>query len=173
MKKPDIGLTAWQHASNHNRMIEFQQELSSPAKSEASDRKNSGDDNSEGVELTYFGSSAFRLTSPAGLTVMLDPWRNHPSRHWDWYFKDFPLTPVDIGVSTHAHFDHIGASSELSTKLGCPVHLHPDDFFLHQALPLQGQIFGENVPEAKPVDHKIHDEETFGLNLQSLSPIFI
>ena len=37
---------------------------------------------------------------------MIDPWRNHPSRKWDWYFGDFPLTAVDIGVSTHAHFDH-------------------------------------------------------------------
>lgn len=37
---------------------------------------------------------------------MIDPWRNHPSRAWDWYFHDFPMTPVDIGVSTHAHFDH-------------------------------------------------------------------
>jgi len=107
MKKPDIGLTAWQHSTNHNRMIEFQQEHSSPAdSSETSDHKKSPDNNSSGVELTYFGSSAFQLTSPAGLTVMLDPWRNHPSRHWDWYFKDFPLTPADIGVSTHAHFDH-------------------------------------------------------------------
>ncbi|MEK9828434.1 MAG: MBL fold metallo-hydrolase, partial [Rhodospirillales bacterium] len=45
-------------------------------------------------------------TTPQGLTVMVDPWRNHPSRTWDWYFKDMPLTSVDIGVSTHAHFDH-------------------------------------------------------------------
>ena len=37
---------------------------------------------------------------------MVDPWRNHPSRAWDWYFHDFPITAVDIGVSTHAHFDH-------------------------------------------------------------------
>ena len=37
---------------------------------------------------------------------MIDPWRNHPSRKWDWYFHDFPITEVDIGASTHAHFDH-------------------------------------------------------------------
>jgi L-ascorbate metabolism protein UlaG (beta-lactamase superfamily) len=37
---------------------------------------------------------------------MIDPWRNHPSRKWDWYFADMPETAVDIGVSTHAHFDH-------------------------------------------------------------------
>ena len=37
---------------------------------------------------------------------MLDPWRNLPTGKWDWYFHDFPMTAVDIGVSTHAHFDH-------------------------------------------------------------------
>jgi L-ascorbate metabolism protein UlaG (beta-lactamase superfamily) len=37
---------------------------------------------------------------------MVDPWRNFPTRKWDWYFHDFPITEVDIGVSTHAHFDH-------------------------------------------------------------------
>ena len=58
------------------------------------------------VEIAYFGGSAFRITSPAGISIMIDPWRNHPSRRWDWYFHDFPVTAVDIGVSTHAHFDH-------------------------------------------------------------------
>ena len=88
----DTGLTAWQMTSNHNRMMELQADRS-PAR--------------EGpVEIAYFGSSAFRITSPKGVSVIVDPWRNHPSRHWDWYFHDFPVTAVDIGASTHAHFDH-------------------------------------------------------------------
>ena len=57
------------------------------------------------VQIAYFGSSAFRVTSPEGISVMIDPWRNHPSRKWDWYFADMPETAVDIGVSTHAHLD--------------------------------------------------------------------
>lgn len=90
----DSGLTAWKRRTNHNRMIEFQaMDLPSP--------ETAGD-----VELAFFGSSAFRVTAPSGLSIMLDPWRNHPARKWDWYFHDFPLTEVDIGVSTHAHFDH-------------------------------------------------------------------
>lgn len=95
MKHPDTGLNSWQHASNHNRMIELQQksaELSPAASGE--------------VKLTFYGSSAFHIEAPSGLTLMIDPWRNHPSRKWDWYFADFPLTSVDIGLSTHAHFDH-------------------------------------------------------------------
>ena len=88
----DTGLNVWQMTSNHNRMIELQADTS-PAKDGP-------------VELAYFGSSAFRITSPKGVSVMIDPWRNHPSRNWDCYFHDFPITAVDIGASTHAHFDH-------------------------------------------------------------------
>jgi len=90
----NTGLTAWQRSSNHNRLIEKQGEQLHKGKSAGS------------VKLTYFGGSAFRITTPSGLTLMLDPWRNHPSRKWDWYFDDFPDTAVDIGISTHAHFDH-------------------------------------------------------------------
>ena len=58
------------------------------------------------VEIAYFGSSAFRITTPLGLTLMVDPWRNYPTASWDWYFRDFPRVKVDVGVSSHAHFDH-------------------------------------------------------------------
>lgn len=89
---PDAGPVAWRSTANHNRMMDLARD-SSPA-------------TTADVELAFFGSSAFRITSPKGLTVMIDPWRNHPMRTWDWYLRDMPMTPVDIGVSTHAHFDH-------------------------------------------------------------------
>ena len=88
----DEGLQSWQLCTNHNHMIDLQRGGENPS--------------SQGVALSYFGSSAFRVTSPRGLTVLIDPWRNLPTRRWDWYFYDFPKTRVDIGVSTHAHFDH-------------------------------------------------------------------
>ncbi len=86
------GLTAWTMSTNHNRMMDLQR---------TSFKGVNGP-----VKLEYYGSSAFKITSPSGITIMIDPWRNHPSRKWDWYFGDFPLTAIDIGVSTHAHFDH-------------------------------------------------------------------
>ena len=92
MTDVDTGLNVWQMASNNNRMIELQE--NAPIIKEGE------------VELAYFASSAFRITSPSGISVMIDPWRNLPTRKWDWYFHDFPITTVDIGVSTHAHFDH-------------------------------------------------------------------
>lgn len=92
MGNVDAGLSGWKMTSNHNRMMELQR--TSMKGGEGS------------VKIDYFGSSAFKITSPSGITLMIDPWRNHPSRKWDWYFDDFPLTEVDIGISSHAHFDH-------------------------------------------------------------------
>jgi len=41
------------------------------------------------------------------VTVLFDPWRNDPTGFWGkWFFTDFPEIPVDLVVSTHAHFDH-------------------------------------------------------------------
>jgi L-ascorbate metabolism protein UlaG (beta-lactamase superfamily) len=92
MTDADAGPVAWQSSSNHNRMMTLARDGAQAASST--------------VELAYFGSSAFRITTPKGLTLMIDPWRNHPRRRWDWYLRDFPLTAVDVGLSTHAHFDH-------------------------------------------------------------------
>jgi L-ascorbate metabolism protein UlaG (beta-lactamase superfamily) len=60
------------------------------------------------IELAYFGCSCFRVTTPAGLTAIIDPWRNPPWGNWDWFLYDFPAQQVDIAISTHAHFDHDG-----------------------------------------------------------------
>ena len=82
----DEGSWAWRQAENHNHMIELQDQ-SGPSR------------DSSCVELAYFGGSAFRIMSPAGLTIMIDPWRNPPWGTWDWYLYDFPRVKVDIGRS--------------------------------------------------------------------------
>ena len=89
------GLWAWRQRENHNHMIALQE--AGPVRGGAGE-----------IELAYFGGSAFRITTPAGLTLMIDPWRNPPWGNWDWYHYDFPSERVDIALSTHAHFDHDG-----------------------------------------------------------------
>ena len=65
-------------------------------------RKSTGE-----VTVTYYGSSAFKVTSPRGVEVFIDPWRNDPTGVWGiWYQMDLPITTADIAVITHAHFDH-------------------------------------------------------------------
>ena len=88
------GLTAWKSGKNNNRLIQIQQQ--------GGVRDDTGK-----VEIAYYSNSSFRVTSPKGITVLVDPWRNDPSGAWGlWYRLDFPAAEVDIGMSTHAHFDH-------------------------------------------------------------------
>lgn len=88
------GLTSWKSGKNHNRLIDIQ--------NNGGVRADTGK-----VEIAYYSNSSFRLTSPKGITVLVDPWRNDPSGAWGlWYRMDFPAAEVDIGMSTHAHFDH-------------------------------------------------------------------
>jgi L-ascorbate metabolism protein UlaG (beta-lactamase superfamily) len=71
-------------------------------------QRNGGDPTRSGdVKIEFYGHDAFKITSPAGLTVLTDPWRNDPTGHYPkWFRNEFPAVRVDIVLSTHAHFDH-------------------------------------------------------------------
>jgi L-ascorbate metabolism protein UlaG (beta-lactamase superfamily) len=59
------------------------------------------------VKIEFYGHDAFKITSPDGLTVLTDPWRNDATgRYPKWFRREFPAIRVDIVLSTHAHFDH-------------------------------------------------------------------
>ena len=82
------------HAWNDNSLIDIQGKGGDPARP--------GD-----VKIEFYGHDAFKITSPAGLTVLTDPWRNDPTSHYPkWFLSTFPALRVDIVLSTHAHFDH-------------------------------------------------------------------
>ena len=83
---------AWTQPSNNNHVLELQSASEFPQGA---------------VKIEYFGHCALRMTSPSGATIMFDPWRNDPSGAWGlWYPNEFPKLISDIGMSTHAHFDH-------------------------------------------------------------------
>ena len=91
-KEASAHSVSWEQAGNNNHVLDLQENA-----------KPSGGD----VTLDFFGHCAFKVTSPSGLTLMFDPWRNDPSGAWGlWYPKEFPKTVVDVGMSTHSHFDH-------------------------------------------------------------------
>ncbi|MCB1746500.1 MAG: MBL fold metallo-hydrolase [Gammaproteobacteria bacterium] len=59
------------------------------------------------VRVEFYGHMAFRITTPRGLGILIDPWRNDPSGAWGlWFPAEFPEIAVDLVLSTHAHFDH-------------------------------------------------------------------
>jgi L-ascorbate metabolism protein UlaG (beta-lactamase superfamily) len=79
---------------NNNSLITVQKDGGDPTRS--------GD-----VKIEFYGHDAFKITSPAGLTVLTDPWRNDPTGLYPkWFLNEFPALQVDIVLSTHAHFDH-------------------------------------------------------------------
>ncbi|HEX6011826.1 MAG TPA: MBL fold metallo-hydrolase [Geminicoccaceae bacterium] len=83
---------AWKQPGNNNHVLELQ---------------SAGDAASGEVGLEFWGHCAFRLTSPRGLTMLVDPWRNDPSGAWGlWFPKEFSMPVADIALSTHTHFDH-------------------------------------------------------------------
>ena len=84
---------AWLQNSNNNHIIELQKSNAASA--------------SDNVNIEFYGHAAFRITSPAGVSLLFDPWRNDPSGAWGlWFPKEFPRVKVDVVLSTHAHFDH-------------------------------------------------------------------
>jgi len=83
-------LPAW----NDNHLITIQKQGGDPTRP--------GD-----VTIEFYGHDAFKITSPAGLTILTDPWRNDPTALYPkWFLSDFPAIRVEIVLSTHAHFDH-------------------------------------------------------------------
>ena len=65
-------------------------------------RKSTGE-----VTITYYGHMAVKITSPRGLEIFIDPWRNDPTHEFGmWYQMHMPKTRADIALVTHAHFDH-------------------------------------------------------------------
>jgi len=60
------------------------------------------------VTLSYYGMSAFKITTPKGLEIFIDPWKNPCDPSWGgiWYRMRMPMTHCDIGLVTHSHFDH-------------------------------------------------------------------
>jgi L-ascorbate metabolism protein UlaG (beta-lactamase superfamily) len=104
------GSVAWKQPGNNRHILELAKQA--PTSSQGP------------VTIEYFGHCAFKVTSPAGLTILFDPWRNDPSGVWGlWFPKEFPRTVVDVTASTHTHFDHdaidkVDATSVLDRTVG-------------------------------------------------------
>jgi len=59
----------------------------------------------KGIKLTWLGHATFRIETPGGRTVLIDPWvMGNPMCPE----KEKKLSRVDVMLVTHAHMDHIG-----------------------------------------------------------------
>lgn len=61
---------------------------------------------------------------------------------------------------THAHLDHVGAVAELVRATSAPVHLHPDDLPMYEAVEEHARVFGLRVESPPPPDELLaHGKE--------------
>jgi hydroxyacylglutathione hydrolase len=78
--------------------------------------------------------------------------------------------PVAL-LHTHAHFDHIGASSAVAEKTGALIRLHAADRFLWDALPAQAEMFGLKAQTPRTPDAALENGETIAFGSSRLRAI--
>src|SRR5512146_148642 len=65
------------------------------------------------VKLTWLGHATFRIETPGGKTVLVDPWvMSNPLCPE----KEKKLSKVDTMLCTHGHFDHIADAVEIGKR---------------------------------------------------------
>ena len=73
------------------------------------------------LELLWLGQSAFRITTPGGKVIMVDPWLTKNPKTPQQYKDLDSMGKVDLILVTHAHGDHFGDSVELAKKNNAPL----------------------------------------------------
>jgi L-ascorbate metabolism protein UlaG (beta-lactamase superfamily) len=80
------------------------------------------------TELLWLGQASFRIKSPGGKTIVVDPWLSGGPKTPAPYKTDLSaLGKVDVLLVTHAHVDHIGDAPAIAklnnTKLYGPADM--------------------------------------------------
>jgi L-ascorbate metabolism protein UlaG (beta-lactamase superfamily) len=69
------------------------------------------------TRVTWLGHASFRVDTPGGKRVYVDPWLGNPT------CPESEKEPerIDVIALTHGHDDHVGETVELAQRFGCPV----------------------------------------------------
>ena len=80
----------------------------------------------QAFELQWFGQSAFKITTPGGKVILIDPFiTRNPKTPKE--FKDLrKLGKIDLILVTHGHGDHVGDAAQVSETSGAKVALNAD-----------------------------------------------
>lgn len=69
--------------------------------------------NLNGLKLTWLGHATFRIVTPKGKTILIDPWVMGNPACPDGEKK---IDSLDVMLITHGHGDHIGDAVEIAKK---------------------------------------------------------
>lgn len=72
------------------------------------------------TEITWYGHSSFKIQTPNGKVLLIDPWITNPANK-DGQMHLKMLRKVDLILLTHAHRDHIGNSIEIAKETGAKL----------------------------------------------------
>ena len=66
------------------------------------------------TQLTWYGHAAFKIETPSGKTILVDPWITNPSNKTGK--EDVKSIKADLILVTHGHFDHIGDAGDIAKR---------------------------------------------------------
>jgi L-ascorbate metabolism protein UlaG (beta-lactamase superfamily) len=69
------------------------------------------------TQITWYGNAAFKITTPAGHVLLVDPWITN-NRNENGKADLAALDKVDLILISHAHFDHVGNAVAIARRTG-------------------------------------------------------
>ena len=69
------------------------------------------------TQITWYGNAAFKITTPAGHVLLIDPWITN-ARNKNGKADLAALDKVDLILISHAHFDHVGNAVAIAKRTG-------------------------------------------------------
>lgn len=95
------------------------------------------------TELTWYGHAAFRIVTPRGHVLLIDPWITNPSNQ-NGKADLAALGKADLILLTYDHFDHVGDSVAIARKTGARLVATPG---LGRAMAKHGYPAGQMGPD--------------------------
>ena len=91
------------------------------------------------MEVTFYGHATFKVVSPGGVKILIDPWISNPQAP-----SDVDRGPYDLILVTHAHGDHLGEVFEIArTAVTEVVAIHEvQQYLMARGLP---KVTGMNI----------------------------